>query len=514
MEKKIMEKQIKTNDYETGRRLNTSDSKDESISEARDDEKKATQTNLLIISKIFDTIKPKKLSKKCFYAYLYGINFIGVDLSKYRQIIDKIIDGLKPSDDYMKLVTMTSDSFKEYIESPVLNDETKFFKVIRKVLDPSEIQEVYENYDEFTNVLFTRAQMSKAESSFYTLASQGEGDTSQIAQTLAEYGISKKYFNGNYFEADDKVINTILAYYFATKPKLTKQLKLTEKLKLTTKNDCVDIICKYIFSIKADIAETSKTKTDNNNKANNPKNDDTVLVIDCIRDIINDILQVCDISIENESNRRIKDFTNKIAEKMELEKNALFHIPQNQINNYYKNAAKEFQRNSTSDITVPPLPKGRTNEKKINHTTSKVISANLFFIRETYRLLASLEDKYPNLMNDFYRYLGINEDDYEVMIKGGAIDCRNILEKLEPYKYPASLFRGGSATGLSIYKTLKTPYDSYRKGRTSIDELRSLLKLHLFYKIEPENLGLIIPTYALIEDLKKMEEEVINVLMP
>lgn len=106
-------------------------------------------------------------------------------------------------------------------------------------------------------------------------------------------------------------------------------------------------------------------------------------------------------------------------------------------------------------------------------------------------------------MDKFYEYFGLTKDDYDKMVNHGAIDCGKILEKLEPYKYPASLFRGDSPTGLSIYKTLKTPYDSYRSGRTSIDRLRSLLKLHLLYKMELENFDLIIPTYALIDDLKQ-----------
>ena len=75
-----MEKQIKTNDYETGRRLNTSDSKDESVSKARDDEKIMIMVNLLIIREIFNIIRPKELSKKCFYAYLYGIDCANFNL--------------------------------------------------------------------------------------------------------------------------------------------------------------------------------------------------------------------------------------------------------------------------------------------------------------------------------------------------------------------------------------------------------------------------------------------------
>lgn len=327
-----MEKQIKTNDYETGRRLNTSDSKDNSKSTARDYQKSMIMLNLLIIREIFNIIKPKGLSKTCLYAYLYGIQFTGIDLSKYRQIIDKITKELNYND-YIKLVTMTSASFKEYIESPVQNNETRFIEVIRKILNSSEIQEIYGNYDEFVNILFTRAQMSKAEASFNSLINRGEGDVSQIAQTLAEYGISKKYFNGNCFEADKDIIDAFSSYC------ADKSVEL---------KDCVDILCEHIFSVKAD----------------NIENDDTVLIIDYIRDIINYISYGCDIKVNNESNSRIKDFTLKLAEKTKQDEQALLHFSQKQINDFYKNATNNFQRNSTSNITVPSLPNGGINEKK------------------------------------------------------------------------------------------------------------------------------------------------------
>ena len=397
-----MEKQIKTNDYETGRRLNTSDSKDESISKARDDEKKATQTNLLIISKIFDTIKPKKLSKKCFYAYLYGIDCANFNLSD------------------------------------------------------------------------TKSKISRAANSFNNLISEGEGDISQIAQILSKYGISEKYFNGNYFEADDIVIDAFSEYCTDSD--------------LGDMDNCVDILHKHIFSVKAV-------------KADNTKNNDTVLVIDCIRAIVNDISQDCDIWLDKEANERIYDLTDKIAEKTKKEKKDLLHFSQKQINDFYKNATKNFQRNSTSDITVPPLQKGTVKDTNIYITESEKISANLFFIREIFSLLASLYDEYQDLMNIFYEYLEINKNDYEVMINGGTINCRKILKKLEPYKYPASLFRSDSSSNMSMSTELKNAYDGYIIKEITLDELRSLLKLHLFYKMEPENIGLIIPTHALINDL-------------
>ena len=182
------------------------------------------------------------------------------------------------------------------------------------------------------------------------LISEGEGDISQIAQTLSKYGISEKYFNGNYFEADDIVIDTFSEYCTDSD--------------LGDMENCVDILHKHIFSVKAV-------------KADNTENDDTVLVIDCIKAIVNDISQDRDIWLDKDANKRIYDLTDKIAEK--TEKDSL-HFSQKQINDFYKNAAKNFQRNSTSDITVPPLQKGTVKDTNIYRTESEKIRQNLLLI--------------------------------------------------------------------------------------------------------------------------------------
>ncbi len=307
----------------------------------------------------------------------------------------------------------------------------------------------------------TPENAEKAEAHFTALIRFGAGDSIKHAKKLISHGISAEYFNESptFIKADpaiqyvyDITTEESKEYYKSKKKNESKTYSLQERREVLLEN---------IFTIK---------------------NLDGTLVIDCMRNLLMDMYHI------SESTYDLGKYLTDLK--------AGSHLSQKNLKKYYKDVAKKF----ADQLTIPELPTGTVSDKKIyTAVDSEKGSFTLFIIRETYAVLAAMNG-INNYMQNFYEFIDISEDEYQNMIDTGIIFNKELLQKFEPFKYPASLFRGENPIEIDVCRDIKEYY-YYMKCNPKFDikKFRHYLKIFLCYKISNDNFALIIPTCSLIE---------------
>ena len=293
----------------------------------------------------------------------------------------------------------------------------------------------------------------KAEAYYNTLVANGCGDYEKVKDRFVTYGISPEYFAEQYIDANE----TILKHF---------KLFCQDSSKLPM-NQCKKVLLQHIFSVK---------------------NLDGTLIIDCLKNLQMDIINIPEYAYT---------LSDKIADIVPTA-----HYSQKQILDYYKKIVKENASDENTNISLPNLPESKISDKKIAYyTQSDKISSTLLLIRETYRLFA-MQDEMPYCMKAFYSYLEIPENEYQNMIDGGIITTKHLLKQLEPFKYPATLFRSDNPSDIDVSKEIMDACLDYKQGLISIEEFQALLKINIYYKISTDNIGLVFPTYSLVNEIR------------
>lgn len=75
-----------------------------------------------------------------------------------------------------------------------------------------------------------------------------------------------------------------------------------------------------------------------------------------------------------------------------------------------------------------------------------------------------MQDRANNMQN-FYEFIGISENEYQDMIDSEIIPNKLLVQTFEPYKYPASLFRGDNPTELDVCNDIMEHYNTYQYGK-------------------------------------------------
>lgn len=330
---------------------------------------------------------------------------------------------------------------------------------------------------------------SSSEMTMTSIVNTGYGNVEKFAKKLIEYGLSEEYFSKNnpeYIQAPDEVVNLYAEY-------LDLENKLIEdpygKEKKTGKFD----INKLSPEERKKEEQRDKIRDDNRDHKKYMKttlleniflikNKDDSLVIDCLRNVILDYLEI--------NTKTVPELYDISAHIVDTTPTA--YLSQKQIQQYYANTASDFIKYNIADLS------GKISARKIYGKKNNGFT--FYLIRESYQILSQIDADRPDALDKFYNYLELSEKDYKLMIDTNVAPNKKMADLLIPFKYPASLFRGDVATEYDISDDIKNYYkDYYCNG--DYDLFNNALKVYLCYKISSDNIGLVMPTLALINYL-------------
>lgn len=110
-------------------------------------------------------------------------------------------------------------------------------------------------------------------------------------------------------------------------------------------------------------------------------------------------------------------------------------------------------------------------------------------------------------MENLYEYLGLNDEMVDSIRNNVAkvdLPCKEIAEKLAPYKFSASLFRTERTTKISCSKELKEIVSEfYESDNKDIENLHDKISVELAYKTDTSNLLLLLSVYSLYRAFNK-----------
>ena len=330
---------------------------------------------------------------------------------------------------------------------------------------------------------------SSSEMTMTSIVNTGYGNVEKFAKKLIEYGLSEEYFSKNnpeYIQAPDEVVNLYAEY-------LDLENKLIEdpygKEKKTGKFD----INKLSPEERKKEEQRDKIRDDNRDHKKYMKttlleniflikNKDDSLVIDCLRNVILDYLE-----INTKTVPKLYDISAHIVDTTPTA-----YLSQKQIQQYYANTVSDFIKYNIADLS------GKISARKIYGKKNNGFT--FYLIRESYQILSQIDADRPDALDKFYNYLELSEKDYKLMIDTNVAPNKKMADLLIPFKYPASLFRGDVATKYDISDDIKNYYiDYYCNG--DYDLFNNALTVYLCYKISSDNIGLVMPTLALINYL-------------
>lgn len=314
---------------------------------------------------------------------------------------------------------------------------------------------------------------SKAEVIMTSIVNTGYGDIEKYSKKLIEYGLSKEYFskeNPEFIQASEFIINNYRDYlitskitkneYDDTQEELAiKEIEREEQQELRIYNR--KILLEDIFTVK---------------------NKDGSLVIDCLRNILLDYLE-----INKKAVSELYDMSAHIVDTT-----ATAFLSQKQIQQYYIYTTWNFTKYDIADLS------GKVNSKKIYGKKSNGFT--FYLIRETYQILSQIDANRPDALERFYNYLEISEADYQSIIDSNLAPNKKMADLLTPFKYPASLFRGDTPAEYDVSDDIKSYYKEYYCNG-DYDLFNNALTVYLCYKISSDNIGLVMPTLALINHL-------------
>lgn len=333
--------------------------------------------------------------------------------------------------------------------------------IIRQIYRTIVEKNSLKNVDLFYRYVFSVNEDEKklAKQRYNALVATGYGDISMVAKNLARFGISKEFFTEPVLiKADKFLINTAQEYL------------MDSSLYALFKEEIIN----SIFDIK---------------------NLDDSLIIDSIQSLVM-FLRNIDIN----QNKALYDFTDALAFEQ-----TDFTINQQQLHKYLHDTIEQYKALGNSDIKsidfTSNLPDKDVALKNIFNNNTDVLRFNLFFLREVYSLFVKW-DGADYLMDIFYIYLGITEKAYQEMLDNPDVEipCTALVEKLKPYKFPATLFRGSSPSTWKMSADLQQIYDEYSDNLPSF---RQKLKLQLCYICNIRNMEMSISVYALVNGMKE-----------
>ena len=250
-------------------------------------------------------------------------------------------------------------------------------------------------------------KMTKAYRRYETFIHHTEGSIDAISKKLISYGISKEYFNdtaSEFLDGDETVID-FFAKYIDNNQNAKTKIRIVQ---------CRECLLERIFYIK---------------------NKDGSLVIDCVRNIMLDML-----NFDEKHQRPLYALADEIA-----------HVTPNKnlsrldYKKYYNAILENIDL--TQPIELPDFPNSNYSSRvgnpldknKASYEWDK-IQMSLFIIREAYLVFAEMDD-IPNALNMFYEELGMSENEYmDMLFDSEVIDNKRLANILTKYKYPASIF--------------------------------------------------------------------------
>ncbi len=164
-------------------------------------------------------------------------------------------------------------------------------------------------------------------------------------------------------------------------------------------------------------------------------------------------------------------------------------------NKVIKDQTKDDKKTKARGPRTPVMDERRMKNEK-NLDTKKF---NAFLIRETYVYMAKI-DRIPNATNRLYKYLGVDEDYYNHLIRNGAGDINRIKNKLAECGFSDTLFRSDSATRIRTSKNLERRTESYfmDKSEYSLGRFREFFDAEIGSIRNPDNTLLVVATRNLL----------------
>lgn len=330
---------------------------------------------------------------------------------------------------------------------------------------------------------------SDSEITMTSIINTGYGNIEKHSKKLIEYGLSEEYFskeNPEYIQAPDEVINLYVEYLDLENKLIEDPYSKEKKAKTFDFNK---------LSPEEQKAERKRNKMRDENRDHKNymkmillenifsiKNKDGSLVIDCLRNILLDYSE-----INKEAVPKLYDMSAHIVDTTPTA-----YLSQKQTQQYYIDTVSDFAKYDIADLS------GKVSSKKIYGKKNNGFT--FYLIREAYLILSQIDADRPDALDKFYNYLGVSEEDYESMIDTNVAPNKKMADLLTPFKYPASLFRGDAPTEYDISDDIKIYYNEYYCNG-DYDLFNNALTVYLCYKISSDNIGLVMPTLALIKHL-------------
>lgn len=314
-------------------------------------------------------------------------------------------------------------------------------------------------------------KMTNAYRRYETFIHHTEGSIDAISKKLISYGISKEYFNdtaSEFLDGDETVID-FFAKYIDNNQNAKTKIGIVQ---------CRECLLERIFSIK---------------------NKDGSLVIDCVRNIMLDILNI------DEIDNPLYVFTNQIVNAVP-DKN----LSRRDYKKYYNSILKDtyitqprelpdFPNSNYSSRVGNPLDKNKASYEWYK------IQMSLFIIREAYLVFAEMDD-IPNALDMFYEELGISENEYmDMLFDSEVIDNKRLANILTKYKYPASIFHAEHPSRIKLCPELNDFLDDYYgtdgyciRDMLDDEDLHDRFRFYLLYRLSADNYEITFATMSLI----------------
>lgn len=191
-----------------------------------------------------------------------------------------------------------------------------------------------------------------------------------------------------------------------------------------------------------------------------------------------------------------------------------FHISTKALRDYYNAVANEYLKNPKTDI-IPITAKEIPDSKIYSTSTSNPnLCRNLLLIRELFLICAEM-DGLDDPLKKFYYFIDYGKEEYNDAINTGKVKNRSLLKKLEPYKFPASVFRGDRPSLLDMSDSVHQALDTYFKDVSNckndpenqlLHTFQERLRIEILFRYDTKNLPIILSIYSIIKDLKKQDE--------
>lgn len=169
-----------------------------------------------------------------------------------------------------------------------------------------------------------------------------------------------------------------------------------------------------------------------------------------------------------------------------------------------------IQRESVDSDYIESIEEAKVKNIYKNKKPNDITKYNYFVIQKLYKLLSDLEDM-DHAMKRFYDFLGISKNEYQEIIKTGIAHNRYFYDKLLPFQFPVSMFRGDNPVIINMNIELKREIEKYFRKIEKNKEKESeylldflyFLKLEICYMNHAENHILVFAVARMLEAIKE-----------